>query len=228
MSLEKALIINTNTNDRVQVHFNPEEYTLSKDINYAQTGIPGLSSPITQFVNGNAQTLELELLFDTYEQHTNGGRVQNRAGEDVRHLTDKVIELMQIDPDTHAPPILLFTWGSLDFICVLARANQRFTMFNADGVPVRARLQVTFNEYVDPDMEPRQHRRQTADYSQWYVIRQGDTLPAIAAHLYDNPALWRPIARRNGISNPAELPVGRRLLVPQLPYRDPESGEVTS
>ena len=37
--------------------FNPEEYTLNRDINYAQAAIPGLSAPILQFVNGNMQTL---------------------------------------------------------------------------------------------------------------------------------------------------------------------------
>ena len=226
MGLEKALIINTETADRFSVLFNPEEYTVSKDINYAQTGVPGLGAPITQFVNGNAQTLEMELLFDTYEKHGNGGQAGLPAGSDVRNLTDKVVDLMKINPDTHAPPVLLFQWGSLSFICVLARASQRFTMFNGNGVPVRARLQVTFNEYRHPNMELRENRQQTADYSKIYVIRQGDNLPAIAARLYDDPKLWRPIARTNSLANPRELPVGRRLLVPQLPYRDPETGEV--
>ena len=32
--------------------FNPEEYTVNRDINYAQTGVPGLSAPIIQFVHG--------------------------------------------------------------------------------------------------------------------------------------------------------------------------------
>jgi hypothetical protein len=66
--LEKAIIINTVTGDKIPVQFNPEEYSVNRDINYAQTAIPGLSAPITQFVNGNAQTLEMEFLVDTYEE----------------------------------------------------------------------------------------------------------------------------------------------------------------
>ena len=64
---------------QIPVQFNPEEYTLNRDINYAQAAIPGLSAPILQFVNGNMQTLEMELFLDTYEEHKVGSRVVNAA-----------------------------------------------------------------------------------------------------------------------------------------------------
>ena len=121
MSLEKALLTNTATGARIAVQFNPEEYTLSRDINYAQAAIPGLSAPILQFVNGNMQTLEMELFLDSYEQHKAGAGGQ-LAQTDVRLLVRQVTDLMSIEPSTHAPPVLLFTWGSLTFTCVLARA----------------------------------------------------------------------------------------------------------
>lgn len=226
MTLEKAVITNTVTNEKIPVMFNPEEYTLNKDVNYAQTAVPGLSAPIIQFVHGNMQTLEMELFLDTYEEHTRGSEVINQPGDDVRALTRKITDLMNIDPTTHAPPVLVFTWGSLSFTCVLARASQRFTMFNADGTPVRSRLQVTFNEFRNIELEAKEIKRETADYTQVYVVGQGETLSAIAARTYGNPALWRPLAWRNGVVDPRALPVGLRLVVPPLPYRDPETGEV--
>lgn len=225
-ALEKAAITNTVTRERLSVMFNPEEYTLNQDVNYAQANVPGRSAPITQFISGNMRTLEMELFFDTLETHREGSRRLNRAGQDVRTLTKKVIALMQIDPTTHAPPVLVFTWGSLSFTCVLARARQRFTMFNANGLPVRARLQVTFNEYRNAETEAKEIKRETADYSSFYVVAQDETLSAIAARTYDDATMWRPLARRNGIVNPRVLPVGLRLIVPRLPYRDPETGEV--
>lgn len=226
MPLEKATILNTFTGEQVAVMFNPEEYTVSKDVNHAQQAIPGLSAPILQFVHGNMQTLEMELFFDTFEAHSESNRLINRAGDDVRDLTCKVTDLMNIDPKQHAPPVLVFTWGSFSFTCVLARATQRFIMFGSDGKPTRARLQVTFNEFRNMELEAKEIKRETADYSKFYVVGQGETLSAIAARLYGNPTLWRPLALRNGILNPRSLPVGLRLLVPALPFRDPETGEV--
>jgi nucleoid-associated protein YgaU len=131
---------------------------------------------------------------------------------------------MAIDPATHAPPILLFTWGSLSFTCVLARAGQRYTMFLPSGVPVRARLQVTFNEFRNVDLEAKEIKRETSSYTRRYVVTQGETLDSIAVKTYGDPALWRPIAILNGIIDPRRLEAGVRLVVPQLPFRDPDTG----
>jgi nucleoid-associated protein YgaU len=144
----------------------------------------------------------------------------------VREQVRKVTDLMNIDPGTHAPPVVLFTWGSLSFTCVLARASQKFIMFASDGIPVRARLQVTFNEFRNGDLEAKEVKRETADYSRLYVVGQGETPSAIAARIYGNPEMWRPILQHNEIDDPRSLTPGQRLLVPQLPYRDRETGEV--
>lgn len=224
--LEKATITNTATGDRVPVLFNPEEYSLRRDINYAQAAVPGLSAPILQFVNGNVQTLEMDLLLDTVETHAEGARVVAEGGSDVREQTRRIAGLMDIHPDTHAPPVLLFTWSSLTFTCVLARVTQQFLMFRPDGTPVRARLQVAFNEFRNAELEAKEVKRETADYSKLHVVRQGETLSAIAAALYGDPLQWRPIAIRNGIDRPAAVAAGTQLVVPALPYADPDTGEV--
>jgi hypothetical protein len=226
MSLEKAIITNCATLEKIPVMFNPEEYTVNKDINYAQSSIPGLSGPILQFVSGNMQTLEMELFLDTYEEHKEGSRSLNAAGEDVRNLTRKITDLMVIDPEIHAPPVLLFTWGTFSFTCVLARASQRFIMFRPDGTPVRARLNVTFNEYIDPEREAREISRQTADFSRLHTVAQGETLNSIAVQAYKDPRMWRPIAIDNDIDDPRDLFVGQQLRIPPLPFADPDSGEV--
>jgi contractile injection system tube protein/LysM domain-containing protein len=226
MALEKATITNAVSGERIPVMFNPEEYTLSRDNNFAQIGVPGLSAPIVQFVHGNQQTLEMELFLDTYEAHTAGARTLNQAGDDVRALARKVTDLMNIDASTHAPPVLLFTWSSLTFTCVLSRAIQRFIMFRPDGTPVRARLTVTFSQYSNAELEAKQIKRETADFTKLHIVGQGETLASIAQICYGNPRLWRPIAVRNRIDDPRTIAAGTRLTVPQLPYRHPDTGEV--
>lgn len=225
MALEKATITNTVTGERIPVLFNPEEYTVSRDVTWAQAPIPGLSAPLLQFVHGGLQTLDMELLVDTYEEHRDGSRSLNRPRSDVRALTTKLVDLMTIDASTHAPPVLLFTWASLSFTCVLARATQRFLMFLPDGTPVRARLQVSFTEFRNVELEAKEIKRETADFSKRRVVGQGESLSAIAADAYGDPALWRPIALRNDLDDVRELPPGLALLIPPLPFRDPDTGE---
>jgi hypothetical protein len=225
-SLEKAIITNTITGNKIPVMFNPTDYTVAQDINYAKASIPGLSQPLLQFVNGNVPTLEMELFLDTNELVQVNGRTIATAGSDVRNLTQQITNLMTIDSTTHAPPVVVFTWSSLSFTCVLARCAQKFVMFLGDGTPVRARLQVSFQGYNSSTTESKEVKRQTADYSKTWIVAQGDTLSKIAGVVYGNAALWRPIGMNNGLDDSIELVVGQQLLVPQLPYQDPETGEV--
>jgi hypothetical protein len=224
MALEKATLRNVVTGDPpIPVLFNPEEYTLNRDVVYAQAAIPGLSAPLLQFANGGLQTLDLELLLDTLEAHPAAG---TNAGDDVRSLTDRVVQLMDPDPTTHAPPLVLFVWGSLSFECVVARVVQRFLMFKPDGTPVRARLTVTLNECKDLELEAQAIKRETADYTKRHVVGQGESLSSIAAKAYSDPRLWRAIALRNELDDPRDPPTGLELEIPSLPFRDPETGEV--
>ena len=221
MALEKAQIIvldeNRQKKDSIPVMFNPEEYTVNKDNNFASQAVPGLSSPLLQFVNGNLRTLEMELFFDTFENHT-----------DVRDETKKVVGLMDIDPKLHAPPVLQVVWGSLTLTCVLARASQKLILVFPDGKPARARVTVTFNEFIDPETEAVEVSRQTADFSKVHVVTEGETLSGIAGKLYESPQSWRPIALWNQLVDPRSIVAGQQLLIPSLPFNDPETGEVVN
>lgn len=215
MGLAKAKITVEATGEVFPVMFNPEEYTLNKDNNFAAQAVPGLSGPILQFVHGNMRTLEMELFFDTYEAQT-----------DVRQQTNNIVNLLNINSELHAPPVLRVAWASLQFRCVLARASQKYILFLPDGTPVRAKLTVSFSEYIDPNQEAKQVNRQTANYTKVHVVQHGETLSDIAGRLYKNAQVWRPIAILNNVENPRQLQAGQELQIPPLPFTDPETGEV--
>jgi LysM repeat protein len=217
MGLARARITIEHTGEQFDVMFNPEEYSLNKDNNFAQQSIPGLGSPILQFVNGNVRTLEMELFFDTTD-----------AGTDVRRETQKVTDLLKIDSDLHAPPVVRVAWGSLQLRCVLTRASQKFVRFLESGQPTRARVTVSFSEYIDPEREAKEVNRQTADFTKLHTALRGETLASIAARFYRDPAAWRPIAIANGIDDPRQVAPGQKLRIPALPFTDPDSGEVVN
>jgi Contractile injection system tube protein/LysM domain len=215
MPLEHIQILNEITNAKITALFNPEEYSLNKDNNYASQAIPGLTSPLLQFVHGNLQTLEMELFFDTFEEHT-----------DVRKLTDQVFGLLAIDSDLHTPPVLQVSWGSLYLRCVLAKVSQKFIKFLPNGKPARARLNVTFNEYLDAATQVSQANLQSPDFSKAYTVKEGDTLSGIAGNSYEDATLWRPIALANALADPRAISTGEQLLIPPLPFTDPSTGVV--
>lgn len=227
MALEKAQIQNlTAGGTAYEVLFNPEQYSLNRGNNFAQIAVPGLGSPLLQFSHGEMKTLQMDLFFDSREEHKVGNRRRTQANGDIRDELNQFLALMDLDPDTHAPPVLLFVWGSLRFRCVLASANQRFTMFREDGSPVRATVTVTFNEYTNAEMQAKSAKLQTTDYTKVHEVSQGETLAGIANDAYGDPTLWRPIALRNAVDDPRRLTPGTKLLIPRLPYRAPGTNQV--
>lgn len=212
MALEKARIqaldhLGNPLGNPVEVLFNPPDYTMEESNQFHSTSLPGLSTPILQFVSGNTQTLTMDLFFDTYTY---------KKSQDVRDYTRQITSLMEIDADLHAPPVCKFTWGRLEFKAVLERVRKQFTMFLDSGIPVRATLSVTFKEYRTIAEQLQNPARQSSDRTKRRVIQQGDTLSLIAYREYRDPARWRPIADANGIDNPRLLEVGMEIVIPPL------------
>ena len=206
---KKAHIIVLNSQGKkkevIPVCFNPADYSLDKSNQYQDTSIPGLASPVTQFVSGNAQTLTLELFFDTYEKQ-----------KDVRGYTKKIDGLMKIDPDLHAPPICKFVWGGFEFKAVVDKVTKKFTMFLSDGIPVRATLNITFKEYKTVEEQLKEIKRQSSDRTKSLTVCEGDSLWSIAALEYGDQGEWRHIAIANKIINPRILLPGTELVIPPL------------
>lgn len=191
----------------IPVLFNPTEYSINTSANYAEQSLLGLSTPITQFVSGAAETLSMELLFDTYEKGPNA---------DVRDDTDELDGLVTVKGDRHAPPILRVKWATLYFDCVLESVDKQFTLFHPSGKPARARVSVTFKKHLPPRWETKFEKRESADRTKVLRPTQSDTLPLIAAKEYDDPGRWRVIAEANEIDNPRMIQTGRELVLPPL------------
>ncbi|MCB0165985.1 MAG: LysM peptidoglycan-binding domain-containing protein [Anaerolineae bacterium] len=201
MALEKATITNLNTREAIPVLFNPEEYSLDVGNTFAEIGIPGLKTPPIQYVRGNLRHLRMELFFDTYEQRV-----------DVRRLTGQITTLLDPEAKTQAPPLLLFSWGGLNFKCVLESVEQRFTMFLDSGAPVRAKLTVSFKEYEPVEIEIK--RGLFVGPPTVRNIVGGETLSKIAGEVLGDPGAWREIAELNNIDNPRLITPGTLLIIP--------------
>jgi hypothetical protein len=194
------------------VQFNPTEYTLAKGAQIAEVGIPGLDSPVLQFVRGQNERLTLELLFDTTDL---GG--MGETAVPVTLLTRNVYQLVKIQPTTHAPPRFRVTWGvNLSFTAIAEQVQQKFTLFSPLGVPLRASVSLSLREYKTLEDQLRELKLQSPDHTKIRVVRSGETLSDIAAREYGDPGAWRVIARHNGIVDPRRPTPGTSLEIPPL------------
>ena len=209
--LAKAMIINLQTDERIEVMYNPEELRMDQGNTFAEVGIPGLAAPPIQYVRGRARTLSMDLFFDTYEPFDS---LHPDKRLDVRLFAGQIVRLLDQNPRTKAPPVLLFSLGQIQFQCVLTEVGQRFTMFWSDGTPVRATLSVRFQEYTRVDFETRAGF--FAGPPTMHTITASDTLSRLATDYLGDAALWRQIAEANQIDDPLNIPAGMALVIPAL------------
>src|SRR6476469_3182417 len=92
---------------RIDFQYNPTDLEFTRNVHIAEITIPGLDSPLLQFIRGNNETLAVTLFFDT----TDNGMGTKQTVKPVTTWIDKVYALTKIDPDSHAPPVCDFQWG---------------------------------------------------------------------------------------------------------------------
>jgi hypothetical protein len=213
-SLAHAKIINLDGGGSpIECMFNPKEYSFSKRNQWTAGKSKGSNMPQLEFGGGQPATLQMQLFFDTYA-----------AGKDVRkEFTDSIWQLMMVDQKLKdpknkkgRPPKVRFQWGSAwSFDAVITTVNQKFTLFLSDGTPVRATLDVTFQQIKDAALFPPQNPTSAgAGGERVWVVNEGDTLAWIAYKEYGDSNQWRRIADANRLTQVRRLVPGTALEIP--------------
>ncbi|MEO8699969.1 MAG: peptidoglycan-binding protein [Kofleriaceae bacterium] len=216
MGFELATIIDLSSTDPtksvgLQVRFNPTEYQLQRNMSYAEVQVPGLESPLLQFVRGEAQTLALELFLDASDR-VNAGKTGKGIQDDIAALR----RLVTIQSELHAPPVIRFAWGVESFDGVVTTYGEKFVLFDQEGNAVRARVTLQLKRYTPAILQIKEADPQSPDRTKTRVVREGERIDTIAAEVYGDPAFWPAIARANGLSRPRILTVGQLLVIPPL------------
>jgi nucleoid-associated protein YgaU len=221
--LKKATITVLDGNDKnkvITVLFNPTEYSFERSNSYKASAVPGLGSPLLQFVNGESDHLSMDLFLDDYTDPNGPTSMQQKENDPlVKRLAD-ISKLLEIDRDLHAPPPLRFNWGPMEFLAVIEKLGRKVTMFHPDGTPARMTLSVSFKEYRTLRQQLEDPRRESADKTKRRVVVGQEQLWWIAASEYDDANQWITIARANDLDDPREIVPGDWLLVPPIENPD--------
>lgn len=224
-SLAYAVIINLDNYEKKQTPhtlpcmFNPKEYTFSKQNTWNKAKAPGKNTSPLEFGSGNPATLQLQLFFDTYAASRQSGEPA-----DVREkYTHFIWQLMLVDPTLKnkktklgRPPRVRFQWGKTwTFNAVITSITQKFTLFLPNGTPVRATMDVTFQQLQDETLLSRQNPTSGGKGGERiWTVREGDTLASIAHQHFGDVSQWRRIADVNRLTRVRRLTPGATLLLP--------------
>jgi nucleoid-associated protein YgaU len=200
------------------VMFNPTEYNIERANSYKSTAVPGLGSPLIQFINGDAATLSMDLFIDDFTDGLSTPDSGILAGPPMPAVLriEAIAALLNIDRQLHAPPHIRFLWGSLIFDAVLEKVGRKITMFHSTGIPARATLSVTFREYRRLSSQLDNPRRESSDKTKRRRITATDNVWSLADREYGDVRGWRQIASASDVDDPRDLRPGDWVKVPPV------------
>lgn len=213
--LQKAYL-ETESGGRIDCMFNPTTFAFSTQNRWESDRVPGKDTPTLRFVGGESGSFSLSLVFDT-----------TSTGSAVTTYTNKLLALMEIDTtlagydaaaNNGRPPWVKFHWGTHlhSFKAVITSANVTFTYFSHEGMPLRANVELSLDQYEpDANWGPQNPTSRTPTPERTHFVQVGDSLDRIAARYYGDSTKWRDIAVLNGIADPLDLKPGRMLSIPE-------------
>jgi contractile injection system tube protein len=196
---------------RWQALLNPTELSFSRKNIYQATQSAGTSAPQQSFSGGEPDQVQIDLLLD-------GTGVVGEPGS-IGDLLDGLLELTRFQGDTHQPYYVHAYWGRFSFRGLLTQADVTYKLFDRAGEPLRATVKLSLKEALSPEEVAAEDSVSSPDLYQTWLVKDGETLDAIAGRVYGDPAYWRPLAGANRLTNPRGLVTGQLLVLPPLAAR---------
>ena len=192
-----------------EAYVNPNEITLAYEMEYDAAQGSGTTGSRMDFKKVKPGDMSLNFFLD--------GTGANGVKIDVQEQVEKFQTVTGYNGDIHRPNYLLVAWGTIQVKrCVLKSASIAYKLFKADGTPLRATIAATFVDAVADQTRVALSQDSSPDLTHVRVLRAGDTLAALCAQIYGDPALYLKVARANNLDGVRHLPAGTRVRFPPL------------
>lgn len=189
---------------------NPESIKLNRSITYNEQQPVDSSSTSQKYKSTPSESLSFDLVIDCT------GIVDSKR----LNLTDEINKLADIiynyNGKIHRPNFVKVQWGTLSFQSVLKTFNTTYTLFKPDGSPLRAKISLSFGEYISPKKRKQEDGETSPDITHMVEVVEGDSLPSICTKVWNTPFDYVQVAQYNKLNKFRNLKGGTKLLFPPL------------
>lgn len=206
--------------------FNPESFSTSMDIEYKPPEEDGSDGGEAKFKKVNPRTFSFDLLFDGTGAAglapTSASLIGALPIPDLGPLPDndeigvnRTIEqfkkLVGYKGDTHRPRFFIITWGSFFERCVLKSYSINYKLFSPLGIPLRAVISTSWQEYKAVSLTEFLKDLRSPDVTHQHIIKESEHLSLITYGVYDDPKYYYEVGEKNGLDNLRKLKSGNNL-----------------
>jgi len=206
------------TGGEIPFAFNPTEYSINRTNGFKGDPKPGIDRPNVDFTGGSPQELTVEMFLDDLG-----------SGKGVDGHLQLLYDAMKVNEkfkkpgkkNSGRPPSVTFEWGPTSFEGFIKSIAVQHARFSAAGATTRATVKLAIIQSADrkgvtPEPLPQNPTTRALPDLGAHILREGDTLQAVATDVYGDPNRWRALAAANSIDDPLRLRRGTVLALPGL------------
>lgn len=164
--LEKLTITSVDNGGIFTVMFNPESFTETFSTEYSTIDTVNAEEERKNYVKTNPQDFSLKLLVDGTGVTSEEPLALTLLKRNTSTVFDRVNAFLKLawypqpkkDTQRKMPDLLCVEWGNLKYYCRLSKVDITYTLFDKDGSPLRAELDVTFFGDAEKNKEVYAHR----------------------------------------------------------------------
>ncbi|TMI64915.1 MAG: hypothetical protein E6H07_03075 [Bacteroidetes bacterium] len=200
---------------------NPDELTINYTSRFDDQPAAGKTTTTGNFLGTNPVELTLKFYLDGTQA---AGKLKGSDGSDMT-VAQKLNEFYSVcgyNSDSHRPRYVEVIWGKLHFLRFdpevffgsVTSVSVNYKLFNQDGTPLRAILNVTFKQYVPDEESESGGQPASPDLTHVRIVKEGDTLPAMAYKIYGDYKYYFEVARANNLNDFRNLVPGTKIFFP--------------
>jgi Contractile injection system tube protein len=190
---------------------NPDTVRWQRSIEYAEKQSPGTSTPSWQYKHTAGDTLSFDVVIDCT------GIVNNQRTSMNTEIEALAKIVYTYNGKIHRPNYVSIQWGqNFMFKGVLTSFDTSYNLFSPDGNPLRAKISLTFRQYLSEAAVAEQDEKKSPDISQLVTVEEGMTLPQLCNQVWHNDAYCVQAARYNNLNRFRTLKGVQQLIFPPI------------
>ncbi len=198
--------------NEISILLNPESIKMDKNIVYREDRQNGSINHNNTFERYKPETFAFDFIIDCT------GVVEGTKDGDTATAKVKEIEdcVYTYNSELHRPSFVSIVYGQVMFKGQITKMDYTYTLFNAQGEALRAKVSMIFTGFMASDVERAKYSKNSPDMSRLIVIKEGETLASICQKVYGDSKLVMQVARYNNLNGFRYIPPGTELLLPPL------------
>ena len=196
--------------DEFMIEINPNSLKLNRGVIYTKDNVLGSSANVNRFNSHGPSNMSFDFVLD-------GSGVGYNKNESVESSIKRLEDVVyNYNGTVHQPNKLKVSWGNYLFKCVVESLNYEYTLFAETGESIRAKVTISFVNYISREDEVKESKKSSPDMSHVVLLKEGESIPYLCNTIYGDASYCTDVARYNGLDSFRNVKPGTRLLFPPI------------